>query len=145
MYPESVTYYNAPEIGSEHIGTLTDRLGRHPQAYGALYEAAKSSIDGFALGGLSLLQLQDLYDAAFPTEPATVLDTLPVTDTVHDPEVIDVGEPGFLEAEPGWDDLTRWTYAKWGRQTYVMLAISLVLQLERWTTFGEHGGRPPNP
>lgn len=142
-YPASGTYYNAPDIHPEHYATFADRLGRHPLVYGAIYEALKSEIDPWAIGGMSLEELQLLHDAAFD-DGFQVLDTVPVsTDDPAKPPLIHY-YPAFVIGEPFWDDIERYNNAVAGRNTYAMFNIALVLQLKRWTSFGKHGGRPPN-
>lgn len=141
-YPESTEFYKQPDIGVAHLTTLFNRVNNFRTQYFDVWEVVRGDVDELSFGGPTFAECVDRFEEAFPGYTEELVDDLWLSDTAgqrYGLVLLPFTTPAEYALMPAQNQLCALASA-W--MLHRMLLIALVLQLKRWHTFGEHGGRP---
>lgn len=142
MFPESPEYALLPSVPQSQMECLHTRLLINPLYYGGFWDALRDDPMFGLIGGPSIEILQGFADAAFSGTPPTLIPSIPLRDeasTVYGIEFIHYWSPAEFSAQ---DSIEQFLTATNAWTVWSMLQLALVLQVNRWSSFHQHGGRP---
>lgn len=142
MVVYSSVYRYLPLIQPEFLKLLNNRLFYQQEGYNRLWTRLVPLFVTDVMGGPTWEDIEEDYLNTSPSPAAGLVDTLPLTNAQG---ALWARDSGWfkLQTEPEETDPFSYFLDKANAfDLWRMYQLAVVLQVERWSSFGQHGGRP---